>query len=237
VDSESWMSQHGFCPACGDALFQTPNNTRALDFLCLRCDAPFELKSTSRRFGSVIPDGAYESMVGEIRRGRAPNLFLLQYVFPFSPVDLVLLPRHFLVEPIVIKRRPLSASARRAGWVGCNLDLRLLPRTAFVQYIADGTHLAKARILEEWSKSSAIATITSSDQRGWVTVILSLVDRVDKTKFSLADIYAFEPLLAQLFPANKNIRAKIRQQLQVLRDLGQLKFLGSGIYVREDPRP
>ena len=31
-------------------------------------------------------------MVGEIRRGRVPNLFLLQYVFPFSPVDLVLLP-------------------------------------------------------------------------------------------------------------------------------------------------
>jgi type II restriction enzyme len=68
-------------------------------------------------------------------------------------------------------------------------------------------------------------------------VILSLVDRVDKARFSLADIYAFEPLLAQLFPANKNIRAKIRQQLQVLRDLGQLKFLGSGIYVREEARP
>ena len=68
-------------------------------------------------------------------------------------------------------------------------------------------------------------------------MILSLVDRVGKTKFSLADIYAFEPLLAQLFPANKNIRAKVRQQLQVLRDLGQLKFLGSGTYVREDPRP
>ena len=74
-------------------------------------------------------------------------------------------------------------------------------------------------------------------QRGWLTVILSLVERVGKTKFSLADIYAFEPLLAQLFPANKNIRAKIRQQLQVLRDLRQVKFLGNGTYVREDPRP
>jgi type II restriction enzyme len=106
-----------------------------------------------------------------------------------------------------------------------------------VQYIADGTHVAKSRILEEWSKSSAIAKISSPDQRGWLTVILSLVDRVGKTRFSLPDIYAFEPLLAQLFPANKNIRAKIRQQLQVLRDLGQLKFLGSGTYMREGLRP
>jgi type II restriction enzyme len=91
--------------------------------------------------------------------------------------------------------------------------------------------------LDEWSKSSAIATITSPGQRAWLTVILSLVERVGKTKFSLADIYTFEPLLAQLFPANKNIRAKIRQQLQVLRDLRQVKFLGNGTYVRDDVHP
>ncbi|TMH05328.1 MAG: restriction endonuclease, partial [Betaproteobacteria bacterium] len=104
VQSESWIAQHGFCPACGDTLSQQPNNTRALDFLCRTCEAPFELKSTRLKFGSVIPDGAYISMVCAIRSGKAPNLFLLQYSLPFAPTDPVLLPRHFLVEPIVIKR-------------------------------------------------------------------------------------------------------------------------------------
>lgn len=31
-------------------------------------------------------------------------------------------------------------------------------------------------------------------------------------------------------PANRHVRDKIRQQLQVLRDLGLLEFLGAGSY-------
>lgn len=48
--------------------------------------------------------------------------------------------------------------------------------------------------------------------------------------FTLADVYAAEDSLAQLHPHNAHIRPKIRQQLQVLRDLGLLTFLGSGSY-------
>jgi type II restriction enzyme len=234
VQSESWIAQRGFCPACGDTLSQTPNNTRALDFLCRTCEAPFELKSTRLKFGSVIPDGAYVSMIGAIRSGKAPNLFLLQYSLPFTPTDLVLLPRHFLVEPIVIKRNALSASARRAGWIGCNLDLRLLPRSAFVQYIIGGTFESKQLVMQAWADGSAIAQISSPDRRGWLTVTLSLIDRLGKTEFSLSDLYAYEPLLAKLFPGNRNIRPKLRQQLQELRDLGQIAFLGKGTYSRLD---
>jgi len=91
-----------------------------------------------------VPDGAYEAMVGAIRAGRGPNLFLLGYSLPFTAITSVLLPKHFLVEPIVIRRRPLSAGAHRAGWVECNLDLKLLPRSAFVQYVIDGNHRAQA---------------------------------------------------------------------------------------------
>jgi Dam-replacing HTH domain len=41
---------------------------------------------------------------------------------------------------------------------------------------------------------------------------------------------AFEPRLAALYPGNNNVRPKIRQQLQVLRDRGWLEFLGRGRY-------
>jgi type II restriction enzyme len=171
-------------------------------------------------------------MIGAIRSGKAPNLFLLQYSLPFAPTDLVLLPRHFLVEPIVIKRNALSSTARRAGWIGCNLDLRLLPRSAFVQYITEGTFESKQLVMQAWADGSAIARISSPDRRGWLTVTLSLVDRLGKTEFSLSDLYAYEPLLAKLFPGNRNIRPKLRQQLQELRDLGQIAFLGKGTYSR-----
>ncbi|PYT58190.1 MAG: hypothetical protein DMG35_18675 [Acidobacteria bacterium] len=48
--------------------------------------------------------------------------------------------------------------------------------------------------------------------------------------FTLADVYAHAGSLAKLHPNNAHIRDKIRQQLQLLRDLGLLDFLGGGSY-------
>ena len=51
-----------------------------------------------------------------------------------------------------------------------------------------------------------------------------------KLEFTLADVYAHAASLAKLHPNNRHVRDKIRQQLQVLRDLGLLQFLGGGSY-------
>jgi type II restriction enzyme len=48
--------------------------------------------------------------------------------------------------------------------------------------------------------------------------------------FSLDDLYRRELLFSAVYPANRNVRAKIRQQLQVLRDLGYVEFCGRGTY-------
>jgi len=44
------------------------------------------------------------------------------------------------------------------------------------------------------------------------------------------DVYAHADVLAKLHPNNAHVRDKIRQQLQVLRDLGLLEFLAPGPY-------
>ncbi|MDY6985642.1 MAG: HEAT repeat domain-containing protein [Candidatus Thermoplasmatota archaeon] len=49
-------------------------------------------------------------------------------------------------------------------------------------------------------------------------------------EFSLQDIYSYREELARLHPKNRNIEAKIRQQLQLLRDRGTIEFLGKGRY-------
>lgn len=51
--------------------------------------------------------------------------------------------------------------------------------------------------------------------------------------FSLNDIYSFENFLKSKHPNNNNIRDKIRQQLQFLRDKGMVKFIDNqGHYMR-----
>ena len=43
-------------------------------------------------------------------------------------------------------------------------------------------------------------------------------------------LYAFEAQLSQLYPKNRHVKQKIRQQLQVLRDRGYLDFVSRGYY-------
>jgi type II restriction enzyme len=56
------------------------------------------------------------------------------------------------------------------------------------------------------------------------------VDKIGKGEFQLDDVYAFEDQLSRIYPGNQNVRPKIRQQLQFLRDRGHLEFVSRGYY-------
>ena len=68
------------------------------------------------------------------------------------------------------------------------------------------------------------------EKRGWTLDVLQVVQSLNKKEFLLSDVYAHADTLAKLHPKNAHVRDKIRQQLQVLRDLGLLSFLGAGSY-------
>ena len=38
-----------------------------------------------------------------------------------------MVPKHFFVPDIIEKRKPLAETARRAGWIGCNIVLKNIP--------------------------------------------------------------------------------------------------------------
>jgi type II restriction enzyme len=48
--------------------------------------------------------------------------------------------------------------------------------------------------------------------------------------FTTAEVYAFTRELEKLHPDNRHIRDKIRQQLQVLRDMGFLVHIERGVW-------
>ena len=233
VLTESWLPKHVSCPACAATLVQTANNTKARDFLCPSCGDPFELKSKKSRFTNLVTDGAYGTMVAAIRANQQPNLFLLSYRLPFVVTDLSVLPRRFLVEPMVIKRKPLAPTARRAGWIGCNISLKLIPKSALISCVIDGQFVNHSQIQRQWKEFAAFDELGAT-ARGWAAVTLGVVERIQKKEFSLEDVYKFEQTLSKVFPNNHNIRPKLRQQLQVLRDLGFIIFLGGGVYALAD---
>lgn len=65
---------------------------------------------------------------------------------------------------------------------------------------------------------------TRLEARGWLLAVMTAVEAVGKPEFTLDEVYAHEAALAALYPGNHNVRPKIRQQLQVLRDRGWLAF-------------
>jgi type II restriction enzyme len=139
----------------------------------------------------------------------------------------------FLTEAAIQKRNPLNPSARRAGWVGCSILLSVIPPEGKIRLVNEGTTLDPVLIRANYQKIRPIAQMTSR-LRGGTLNVLRFVHKIGRPQFRLEEIYAFERDIANLYPANRNVRAKIRQQLQILRDLGILTFLGRGQYALTD---
>lgn len=65
---------------------------------------------------------------------------------------------------------------------------------------------------------------------GWKLDVFNCLDSIENRTFSLVEAYAFEDVLSDKYPNNRNIKDKIRQQLQYLRDLGIIEFKVRGVY-------
>ncbi len=129
---------------------------------------------------------------------------------------------------MIIKRKPLSITAKRAGWVGCNVDLRKVPESGKVFLVKDQQVIPRDNVTKHFQKTLFLREQTIAS-RGWTLDIWQCIDRLD-TDFSLNQVYAFANLLKLKHPENNHVKDKIRQQLQVLRDKGIIEFTGRGHY-------
>jgi type II restriction enzyme len=231
IATESWAESNLYCPNCTSrALDSVTAGTPVVDFTCPRCAATFQLKSQSATFSTRIVDAAYSSMVRAIMEDRTPNLFALHYGISNWVVENVILIPHFAFPLSAIeKRKPLASTARRAGWEGCNILLHAIPPDARIKIVSNGKPVAPAVVREQYARVRPLAKLDAK-QRGWTLDVLNIVRSIGKPEFDLAEVYKSEAKLAKLHPANRHVRDKIRQQLQVLRNLGLLEFLGRGEY-------
>jgi len=230
VVTERWAAEQMYCAACpSDSLTQKPNNFAGIDFACPECASPYQLKSRKTALTNRILDAGYKKMIEAIHSEQAPNLVLLQYSPSWSVVNLLLIPSFFLTESAIEKRKPLSPAAERANWVGCNILLGNVPEDGRISIVTNGIAASPSEVRNAYQRAQPLREL-GLKVRGWTLDVLNVLRKLGKRDLSLADFYEFEDYLRGLHPHNKNVRPKIRQQLQVLRDLGYLAFEDRGRY-------
>ena len=231
VLTENWVKENSYCPNCGkENISEYPNNQPVADFFCAFCNEDFELKSKNGSLGKKIIDGAYSSMIERINSVNNPNFFFLTYrKIDWFVNDFLIIPKHFFQPEIIEKRKPLGETARRAGWTGCNIDLRKIPELGRIFLVQNSVVADRKNVLETWSKTIFLRE-KSVEAKGWTLDVLKCLDKIKSDDFSLDEVYKFEEELKQKHPENNFVKDKIRQQLQILRDMNIIEFVSRGKY-------
>lgn len=231
IMTEQWALNWLFCPNCGERrIAQLPNNSKVGDFRCDGCSEEYELKSTKTRFGRRVVDGAYAAMCERLAARNNPNFLLLRYdaALP-GATDLMVIPKHFFTPDIIERRRPLGPNARRAGWIGCNIVLDRIPHSGRIFLLKDRLAAPETAVREQWDRTLFLRD-AGLEARGWLMEVMKAIEAIGRNEFELADVYAAEVEFQRRYPHNNNVRPKIRQQLQMLRDRDYLEFTGKGRY-------
>jgi type II restriction enzyme len=220
-----------YCPNCGDLnINQFESNRPVADFVCGACSEEYELESQKNKFGVKMLDGAYRTMCERLVASNNPNLLLLNYdIAKLSVANFFVVPKQFFVQEIIEERKPLAQTARRAGWIGCNILLSEVPASGKIYIVKDGVVQPKDSVLSQWQRTLFLRA-EGAESRGWLIEVMNCVEAIGRREFQLDDVYVFEQHLGRLYPQNMHVKQKIRQQLQVLRDRGYLDFVSRGHY-------
>jgi len=231
VMSENWTEKSIFCPNCWSDIKNLENNKAVSDFLCEKCLENYEQKASKHKFKWKVISSEYYTLIKRLEEKNKPHFFFLHYLdWIFSVNDFFVVPKYFFVTEIIEKRKPLSSNAKRAGWTGSNILFSKIPNSWKIYYIEDWKIISKEKILQKWKKTAFLKNIKKDELRGWILDIMNCIESLNKTEFNLSEIYAFEDDLKILHPENNNIKPKIRQQLQFLRDKNYLEFIGKWKY-------
>ena len=129
------------------------------------------------------------------------------------------------------RRKPLSEHAHHANGEECDTLMDKMSKREGIK-VSDGEISYLTSLIEDAQKSKDLKP-DDSTSRSWLMDVLQCVSMIPQNEFSLQDIYAFESDLQNKYQNNHHIKAKMRQQLQILRDKGLITFLGNGEYRKE----
>src|ERR1019366_2914049 len=178
-----WGAGNLYCAACEcNSVTQAAANTKAIDFTCPRCTASYQLKAGRQWNERRIPDAGYSAMMTAIQSDAVPNLLVLQYTPEWRVANLMLVPSFLFNESAVQKRKPLSATARRAGWIGCNILLSAIPDHGKLRIVQAGSITHAQSVREQYNRLRPLASLAPT-MRGWTLDVLRVLQTLGEREF------------------------------------------------------
>lgn len=104
-----------------------------------------------------------------------------------------------------------------------------IPQQGKIDIIRNGIVSSIDEVTENYNRIKKLET-RNINTRSWLMDVLNCVNHIESNKFCLQDVYKYAETLQERHINNHNVEAKIRQQLQLLRDKGFIEFLGGGYY-------
>ncbi len=226
--TEHWTSNNIFCPICWSALDKHFLNKPINDLFCIDCKNDFELKSEKWKFWKKIAGGSYEKAIKAIE-DKPMHLFVLKYSEDFTITNFLVVPKYFFTKDVILKRA--KALKGRPNYYMSDIDFSAIPESWKIHYINNWTYKTRTEILNEWNKVKFLEKVKDRkwdekwEAKGWILDIMLCIEKLNKKEFHLKELDIFVDELKIKHPYNNNIKDKVRQKLQVLRDRWYLEFI------------
>jgi hypothetical protein len=126
---ENFVSKNVNCPSCKRverSLRLLPTNFKCADLICDFCGYLAQVKSVSVNDISVLPKQIPGAAWGPQKERMQAGIYFPLYIVtkdPSGKVGVYYLPKDLQTEEMFIARKPLSVTAKRAGWQGFIINL------------------------------------------------------------------------------------------------------------------
>jgi len=95
---------------------------------------------------------------------------------------------HFAFSLSVVEcRAPLPATARRAGWIGCNILLGQIPQHAPIPIVTNGEFQSRGKIREAYKSLRPLEKL-KVEKPGWTLGVLIVVRSLGKIELKLPEL-------------------------------------------------
>ncbi len=127
------------CPKCkrDKTLKRLPPNFKCADLVCDFCGYLAQVKSKSVSDISVLPKQVLGAAWGPQAERMQSGIYFPLFLVLKSKIEhsIYYLSADLQPPELFVARKPLSSSARRAGWQGYYYDLTILPMGAMVRLV------------------------------------------------------------------------------------------------------